>query len=217
MLEANKLSFSYTGAPPYVLESLHMRIRDGEYVSVVGDNGSGKSTLIRLALKFIRPTSGEIVCRARHTGYVPQKKDAGASGFPITVREMLFSYGKLLKLKNRRAALEALEQVGMEAYASELAGNLSGGQYQKVLIARALMGEPELLILDEPSTGIDRESQRDIYAFLKRLNLERGITIVSVEHNLDAAVKNSTSIYHLANGRGHLCTPEQYAREYLTV
>ena len=188
MLEANKLSFSYTGAPPYVLEGLHMRIRDGEYVSVVGDNGSGKSTLIRLA-----------------------------SGFPITVREMLFSYGKLLKLKNRRAALEALGQVGMEAYASELAGNLSGGQYQKVLIARALMGEPELLILDEPSTGIDRESQRDIYAFLKRLNLERGITIVSVEHNLDAAVKNSTSIYHLANGRGHLCTPEQYAREYLTV
>lgn len=215
MLEAHKLYFSYTGLEPYVLKDLHMHIRDGEYVSVVGDNGSGKSTLIRLALKFLKPTSGEIVCRAKRVGYVPQKKDAAGAGFPLTARELLFSYGRLLKLKDKRAALQALEQVGMESYASELVGNLSGGQYQKVLVARALMGEPELLILDEPSTGVDQDSQRDIYAFLKRLNTERGITIVSVEHNLDAAVKNSTYIYHLARGHGHLCSPEQYAREYL--
>jgi zinc transport system ATP-binding protein len=148
-------------------------------------------------------------------GYVPQKKDAQAAGFPITVQEALVSYGKLLKLKGKKAVFESLSQVGMEPYASELIGNLSGGQYQKVLIARALMGEPDLLILDEPSTGIDIDSQRDIYAFLKKLNTERNITVVSVEHNLDAAIRNSTSIFHLSHGRGHLCSPEQYAQEYL--
>jgi zinc transport system ATP-binding protein len=215
VIEASNLYFSYTGTPPYVLENLHMHIQSGEYVSVVGDNGSGKSTLIRLILKFLKPTSGEIVLSARHTGYVPQKKDVNGAGFPITVLEMLVSYGKLLKLKGKQAALESLAQVGMDVYASELIGNLSGGQYQKVLIARALMGEPDLLILDEPSTGIDIDSQRDIYAFLKRLNTERKITVVSVEHNLEAAIRNSTSIYHLSGGRGHLCSPEQYAHEYL--
>lgn len=215
MLEARKLYFSYTGTHPYVLENLRMHIREGEYVSVVGDNGSGKSTLIRLALKFLKPTSGEIACRAQRIGYVPQKKDTTGAGFPITVQEMLTSYGRLLKLKDRRAALVGLAQVGMEGYAAELVGNLSGGQYQKVIIARALMGDPDLLILDEPSTGVDADSQRDIYAFLKKLNTERGITIVSVEHNLDAAVKNSTSIYHIARGMGHFCSPDQYAHEYL--
>jgi len=215
VIDASNLYFSYTGTPPYVLENLHMHIQNGEYVSVVGDNGSGKSTLIRLILKFLKPTSGEIVCRAHYMGYVPQKKDIHGAGFPITVQEALVSYGRLLKLKGKQAALESLAQVGMDLYASELIGNLSGGQYQKVLIARALMGEPDLLILDEPSTGIDIDSQRDIYAFLKALNTERKITVVSVEHNLEAAIRNSTSIYHLSGGRGHLCSPEQYAHEYL--
>lgn len=215
MIEAHGLSFSYTGLPPYVLEDIHLHIRKGAYVSVVGDNGSGKSTLIRLALKFLKPTSGEIICRANRIGYVPQKRDAAGAGFPITVQEMLVSYGRLLKIKDKRLALQSLTQVGMEAFSSSLVGNLSGGQYQKVVIARALMGEPDLLILDEPSTGVDADSQRDIYAFLRKLNTERGITVVSVEHNLDAAVANSTSIYHLSRGRGHFCSPKQYAHEYL--
>lgn len=215
MIQAQKLYFSYTGLSPYVLENLDMHIKNGEYVSVVGDNGSGKSTLMRLALKFLKPTSGEIVCHANRVGYVPQKKDAIAAGFPITVQEMLVSYGRLLKIKDKRVAMESLAQVGMESFSSSLVGNLSGGQYQKVIIARALMGEPDLLILDEPSSGVDVESQREIYTFLKRLNATHGITVVSVEHNLDAAVKNSTSIYHISGGRGHFCSPERYAKEYL--
>ena len=82
-------------------------------------------------------------------------------------------------------------------------------------IARALIGEPDLLILDEPSTGIDIQSQQEIYAYIKKLNTESGLTVVSVEHNLDAAVLNSTDIFHLANGCGHLCTPQKYAAEFL--
>ncbi len=215
MIKAEDLYFSYTDAPPYVLKAISLELQPGEYVSVVGDNGSGKSTLMRLLLKFLKPTSGSITTKAARIGYVPQKNDFSNSSFPITVSEVLNSYRRLLKLKERDIITEKLAQVGMTDYKDVLMGNLSGGQTQKILIARALMGSPELLILDEPSTGVDRNSQNEIYAFLKKINQENGITIVSVEHNLDAAISNSTLIYHLKDGQGHLCTPQQYKDEFL--
>ncbi len=215
MIKAEKLFFSYTGSPPYVLGCIDLEIHDGEYVSVVGENGSGKTTLMRLILKFMKPTGGSIVSRARRIGYLPQRSDFSNSNFPITVYEALNSYRRLLKIKNKDVIAENLEQVGMSGFAGALMGTLSGGQSQKILIARALMGNPDLLILDEPSTGVDVGSQKEIYGFLKRINKEKGITIVSVEHNLDAAISNSTLIYHLTGGRGHLCTPRQYADEFL--
>jgi len=214
MICAQKLYFSYTGAPPFVLGGIDLDVQRGEYVSVVGDNGSGKTTLMRLALKMLKPNSGSIATSATQVGYVPQRAGADA-GFPITVFEMLNSYRKLLKIKDKGAIDAALSLVGMQDFRNALTKTLSGGQSQKTLIARALMGEPDLLVLDEPSTGIDPGSQEDIYAILRRLNKENGITIVSVEHNLTAAVSNSTLIYHLSNGRGHICTPRQYADEFL--
>ncbi len=215
MIKAENLLFSYTDLPPYVLNGINLEIRDGEYVSVVGENGSGKSTLMRLILNFIKPTGGSIVSQARRIGYVPQKNDFSNSSFPITVYEALNSYRRLLKIKDKSVITENLEKVGMSNFMGSLMGNLSGGQGQKILIARALMGSPDLLILDEPSTGVDINSQKEIYSFLKKINKENGITIVSVEHNLDAAISNSTLIYHLLGGHGHLCTPEQYVEEYL--
>ena len=215
MIQVKNLSFSYTGSPPYVLNGIDLEIRRGEYVSVVGENGCGKSTLMRLILNFLKPTAGTIVCRARRIGYVPQKSDFSNSGFPITVWEMLNSYRRLLRLDGRDIPAKSLERVGMSGFSHALMGTLSGGQTQKVLIARALIGDPDLLILDEPSTGVDLESQRDIYGFLKKISRENRITIVSVEHNLEAAVSNSTLIYHLVSGKGHLCSPRQYAGEYL--
>ncbi len=215
MIKAENLSFSYTGAAPFVLKGIDLNIRQGEYVSVVGENGCGKSTLMRLILKFIKPTEGTIISEARRIGYVPQKNDFSNSNFPITVYEMLNSYRKLLKIKNKDILMENLEKVGMSGFSGALMGTLSGGQTQKILIARALIGDPDLLILDEPSTGVDIGSQKEIYGFLREMNRENQITIVSVEHNLDAAVSNSTLIYHLVNGQGHLCSPKQYADEYL--
>lgn len=215
MIKTENLYFSYTGSSPYVLDAINLEIGDGEYVSIVGENGSGKSTLIRLILKFIKPTSGNIVSLAKRVGYVPQKNDFSNSNFPITVYEALNSYRSLLKIKDKGVIAENLEQVGMSGFSNALMGTLSGGQNQKILIARALMGNPDLLILDEPSTGVDNSSQKEVYGFLKKINKENGITIVSVEHNLDAAISNSTLIYHLAGGRGHLCTPGQYADEFL--
>jgi len=215
MIQAENLYFSYTGTKPYVLEGLNLTIRDGEYVSVVGENGCGKSTLIRLILKFLKPTRGSIVTTAARIGYVPQRSDSSGSGFPITVWEMLNSYRHLLHLRDRSVLEKSLELVGLTDAEDALMDTLSGGQNQKVHIARALMGRPELLILDEPSTGVDPESQREIYGLLKRLNTDQGITIVSVEHNLDAAIANSTQIYHLSGGHGHICTPQKYVEEYL--
>lgn len=215
MVNADNLFFSYSGSKPYILNGINLKIHNGEYVSVLGANGSGKSTLIRLMLKFLKPTAGSITTQAKRIGYVPQRNDFSNSGFPITVYEALNSYGRLLKVKNKDIIGEVLEQVGMSDSESSLMGTLSGGQSQKILIARSLIGAPDLLILDEPSTGVDINSQGEIYGFLKKLNMERGITIVSVEHNLDAAVSNSTLIYHLIDGQGHLCTPQQYADEFL--
>jgi zinc transport system ATP-binding protein len=215
MIEIENLFFSYTGMKDYILDGINLKIRDGEYVSVLGENGSGKSTLIRLLLKFIKPTVGRIHLNAQLIGYVPQKNDFLNSGFPITVFEMLNSYRRLLRIKSSTVVFQNLELVGMTSFKNALIGTLSGGQTQKILIARALLGNPDLLILDEPSTGVDAGSQKEIYGFLKKANQENGITIVSVEHNLDAAITNSTLIYHLLGGHGHLCTPQKYVAEYI--
>jgi zinc transport system ATP-binding protein len=215
MISAKGLYFSYTGAAPYILNGIDFDILAGEYISVVGDNGSGKTTLMRLILKMIRACSGSIESRAKMTGYVPQRNNGAESGFPITVHEMLNSYRKLLKVKDKNVVSENLKLVGMDGFESALTKNLSGGQSQKTLIARALMGAPDLLVLDEPSTGIDAASRQDIYRILRDINRNKGITIISVEHNLQAAVSNSTRIYHLAGGHGHICTPAQYTAEYM--
>jgi len=215
MIVAENLTYSYTGSPPNVLKSICLEICTGEYVSIVGDNGCGKTTLIRLMLKLLRPTSGTIISKAKRVGYVPQKNDFSNAQFPITVFEMMNSYRRLLKIKDKDVIVQNLEQVGMTGFKNYLMGSLSGGQSQKILIARALLGSPDLLILDEPSTGVDVSSQSEIYRIIKRLNQDKGMTIVSVEHNLDAAISNSTQIYHMVDGNGHLCSPAQYAEEYL--
>lgn len=217
MIQAENLSFSYTGQRPYILDGINLDIKAGEYVSVVGENGCGKSTLMKLFLKFLKPTNGSIFLEAKRIGFVPQKNDFLNFAFPITVFEMLNSYRKILKVSNRDVISQSLGFVGLSDFPDSLVGTLSGGQHQKALIARALLGNPELLILDEPSTGVDLESQKEIYSLLKRLNVETGVTIISVEHNLDAAVSNSTLIYHLTGGQGHFCSPQKFAAEYLNA
>ena len=212
MLSVQNLSFRYDAYSKYVLEDISFEVKRGEYVSIVGENGSGKSTLVRLLLGLLKPTTGEVQQRASSIGYVPQKK-INLTHFPLTVFELLDSYRRVLKLKDRNTVYNMLEEVGLLGFEKKLAGELSGGQLQKLYIARALINKPELLILDEPSTGIDVKGQREIYTILKRLNQDSKITIVSVDHNLDAAVANSTVIFHIANGKGHFCNPKKYAVE----
>lgn len=214
MITITDLNFSYTGKKPYLLSEINLNVPKGAYISIVGNNGCGKSTLLRLILKFMLPTHGSIRINASRIGYVPQKKDTD-SAFPITVKEVIHSYGRILHLHSIDVR-SILSVTGMESQAEELVGNLSGGQYQRMLIARALMGNPDLLILDEPSTGVDVSSQKEIYAVLHRLNAEQKLTILAVEHNLYAAARYSSMLYHIANGHGHLCTPQHYLDEYMT-
>lgn len=215
MLSVQDLSFRYGPGDPFVLDRVSLSVSRGDYVSIVGENGSGKSTLVRLMLGLLKPTSGSVLRSPGSIGYVPQKKDMLGSQFPITVREALDSYRSILGLKDRRCVAESLDRVRMGAHRDALVGTLSGGEAQRVFIARALIGSPGLIVLDEPSSGVDLRSQGEIYSVIRDLNRDGGITVVSVEHNLDAAIANSTLIYHLAAGRGHMCDPEAYAAEYL--
>lgn len=214
MIRIQDISFKYSVGKKILFENLCLTVKKGAYISIVGENGTGKSTLIKLILALLQPDMGTITCRACSVGYVPQKKVSIAE-FPITVYETLNAYRALRKQHDKHIINRLLSDVKLLEYKHALVGTLSGGQLQKMYIVRALIGAPDLLILDEPSTGIDMQSQKEIYSFIKGLNTKHGLTVISVEHNLDAAVLNSTDIFHIANGCGHLCNPQQYAAEFL--
>lgn len=210
MLVINNLSFSYNGDSSLILKDINFKAERGDYISILGDNGSGKSTLLKLILNFLKPNKGTVIINSDKIGYVPQRFESFNSGFPITVQEVLNIHRKALRIKDAKVIDEVLSTVNMMNFKKHLIGQLSGGQRQKIFIARALMGRPELVILDEPSTGIDVESQRDIYDILKHLNKHHKITIISVEHNLQAAYKNSNKIFYMSNGRGKLSSSQEF-------
>lgn len=214
MIKLDSISFKYDGRANFVFQDISFSVNAGEYVSIVGENGCGKSTLVKLMLGLLKPASGSIIKNTKRIGYVPQKKEM-LTNFPITVFELLDSYRRILKVKDKACINTVLKEAGLKDFVRNRAGDLSGGQLQKLYIARALIGNPELIVLDEPSTGIDFKGQKEIYALLKKLNTENKITIISVDHNLDAAVLNSSLIFHIAEGKGHLCSPQQYTSEFL--
>ena len=216
MIEIQDLTFIYPNQSEPTLHHLNMSVPDGAYISIMGANGCGKSTLLRIILGFLKPTTGTVSIKAKQVRYVSQKNDYAHAGFPITVGEILDSYRKLLSIKDAHEVDRVLALTDMTFAKGKLIGELSGGQAQRVAISRALIGHPDLIILDEPSTGIDRQNQEYMYDLLKKLNTEDNITILSVEHNLEAALRNSTSIYHIHQHHGHLCTPDHYVQEFLS-
>lgn len=215
MIYINNLFFSYNPAPPYLINNINLHIGTGEYVSIVGENGSAKSTLLKLILGLLKPTAGEIKLNTKTIGYVPQRMESYNAEFPITVQEMLRCHLKVLKLSDKKLINESLKKVNMLSFKNSLIGNLSGGQQQKIFIARAIMTSPKLIILDEPSTGIDIKSQKEIYKILKELNRDSNITILSVEHNLKAALENSTHIYRMEKGEGTLFNVKDYVNNFV--
>ncbi|MBU3213903.1 metal ABC transporter ATP-binding protein [Clostridium estertheticum] len=210
MINIKNLCFTYTNSKPHILDNINLKIEKGSYVSILGENGSAKSTLLKLILNLLKPNSGQIIIDTSRIAYVAQKVENFNAQFPITVYEMLNCHRKVLKLKDKSLISKSLKAVGMEDHTHTLIGNLSGGQQQKIFIARSLIGNPELLILDEPSTGIDIQSMEDIYGIIKDLNTNLGITVVSVEHNLKAALDNSTDIFEMSNRSGILYTINDY-------
>ena len=213
MITIDKLYFSYTGKPPYIIEDLSLNIPKGAYISILGENGSSKTTLIKLILGVLKPIKGKITIDTNKIGYLPQKLEDFNSQFPLSVKELLSMHMKAKGLKDKDLIDKSLQLVNMDNYKNNLIGNLSGGQQQKIFISRALMGEPDLIIIDEPSTGVDVNSQKEIYNVIKELNLYKGVTVVSVEHNLSAALKYSTDILDLSSSHG-LIKVKDYLKKF---
>lgn len=215
MLKIEHLFFSYSNQTN-LLNDINFTAQKGTYISIIGSNGSGKSTLVKLILGLLKPSAGVINNSFINTAYVPQRFGQLNVNFPITVKEVFSCYRKSCKRVIDSKAFDAiLSLLQLDKLQKHLIGQLSGGQCQKVFIARALLSKPDLLILDEPSNGIDMQSQKDIYSFLAELNQNKKLTIICVEHNLQAALKNSTAFYHIENGSGHVCLPKQYVKEHI--
>ena len=186
---------------------LNLEIYPGDYLCVVGENGSGKSTLIKGMLGLLKPTGGSLSVadelKRGGIGYLPQQT-AAQKDFPATVQEVVLS-GTLSRRGNRpfysraerKLAAHNLERLGIEHLKQKCSRELSGGQQQRVLIARALCATEQLLILDEPITGLDPSAIQDFYHLIKKLNKEDGITIIMVSHDIGNVISQANKILHL--------------------
>src|SRR5256885_951582 len=184
------------------LKDISLEVSEGEFVGVIGPNGSGKTTLCRAVLGLMRPLEGslqifdcaceELRCHHRaRIGYLPQKGRLDQN-FPITVLEtvMMGRYGVLGLFRrparqDQEIALQALANVGMQDHCDTALGHLSGGQQQRVLIARALAQQPQVLLLDEPTTGIDITTQHSVLDLIRRLHQDFGLTVLLVTHDIN--------------------------------
>lgn len=210
-MELQNIDFSYEPKEGLLIRNLSMKVCKGMFLTVVGENGSAKSTLIKLMLNILKPQKGNIKNEFKTTGYVPQKKSIYNSSFPITVYEMMKIHAKTSNNTNRDID-EVLKLVSMEKFKGRLFGSLSGGQMQRVLIARAVLSNPDLLILDEPLTGIDTKSQVELKEILRKLH-DSGVTIVAIEHDIAFALHNSTHIMTMKEGQGKLYTSSDYRKK----
>lgn len=212
MISIKNMSFSYEKINDTILKNMNLEIPNGIYLSILGENGSCKTTLIKLILGLLTPDQGTISVDTKKVSYLPQHIDNYNSAFPISVYEILKAHAKSLHLDVNSSICKVLKEVNMEDFKHSLIGNLSGGQQQRIFIARAIMGDPELLILDEPSTGVDQKNIKDIYSIFHQLNLNN-TTIISVEHNVDIALEYSTHILKIKEGRITLETAKEFEKQ----
>lgn len=210
LVEVKDLSFNFGSTE--VLSKITFSINKGDFVGLIGPNGSGKTTLIKLLLGLHKPLNGMI--KINNTtidnfsdwskiGYVPQKATNFSDTFPATVEEVVLTgclsqknFPKKYSSKDRELVLEFLKKVQMQDHIKNRIGELSGGQQQRVLIARALVTKPEILILDEPTTGVDQETQSNFYNLLGELNKE-GISILLISHDLGRITRYVTKVASL--------------------
>ena len=171
-----------------MIDDVSMCLHSGEFVGLIGPNGAGKTTLLRVMLGLMKPHKGEVRREATRIGYIPQRGSVGTQQVPVSTLEVV-----RMGAPSASLALAALDRLELSTHASKRYDELSGGQQQRVLIAKALAGSPELLVLDEPTTGIDDASQRDFFRVLEGLSAS-GITIVMVSHDIEAVVKQVSRV-----------------------
>ncbi|MCI8508600.1 MAG: metal ABC transporter ATP-binding protein [Lachnospiraceae bacterium] len=209
MITVKDMAFGY--GKDNILTNVNFIVKKQEYVGIIGANGAGKSTLMKLILGQLTPDKGEVVVAAKAVGYVPQVGFHTVSNFPANVEEIVLTglhkdigMFHFPQKAHKQKVIDVLELVGMREYKKKMLSELSGGQQQRVLIARALVGGPDLLVLDEPLTGIDKEAGETLYMILDKLNKEFGMTIVMVTHNMEQVARFTNRFYHVSNGSVHL-------------
>jgi len=206
LLEFKDVYLGYRGE--VILPSVNLLIEEGDFLGIVGPNGAGKTTLLRAIAGVLKPMRGQVVLYkpSLSIGYVPQRSLLDEV-YPLTALEITLmglyrKVGVLRRVKGyEEKAREALRIVGLEGMEKKLYRELSGGQKQKVLLARALVSEPEVLLLDEPITDLDVASQKAMMDFLSNLNKEKGITILLVSHLLDVVAERADKIVMLGDGK----------------
>lgn len=207
ILKVENLYFDYSDTS--VLRDVNFTLHKGDFLGIIGANGAGKSTLIKIILKLLPYNKGKITLfgedlskfRDNHKiGYVAQKANSFNSDFPATVKEVvmanLYSQKGLFRRYNKsdyEKMRNALKKVGMEEYENKLIGKLSGGQQQRIFIARALISEPELLLMDEPTVGVDAKSAKQIMSILEELN-QKGMTVIMTNHDTPELVSISSKL-----------------------
>ena len=200
IVSVENLSFGYGSS--LSIENISFNVSEGDFLGIIGPNGAGKTTLFRCILGVLGNYAGSIRLFGqdiksnkgllKRVGYIPQKRTIEQE-FPVTVQEAV-SFGLIGLRNSSNTVLSAITDVGLDELKNKRIGDLSGGQLQRVLIAKALVSNPDLLILDEPTTAIDKESEKKFYSILTELNEERKKTIILSSHDLDAIKKLSNKV-----------------------
>jgi zinc transport system ATP-binding protein len=213
IVSAQGLSFQYNSTE--ILADVSFSLTTGDYVGIVGPNGSGKTTLIKVILGFLEPSRGKVSLfgyrpsdfPAWHkVGYLPQKLNSFNPHFPATVKEIVAlgllsrkGFPKRISRSDDAAIDSALSLMDISPIKNELIGELSGGQQQRALIAKALVSEPELLILDEPTTALDPEAREKFFSTLQSLNERKKVTMVIITHDIGTIGKYASRLLYLDN------------------
>ncbi|HEX6593406.1 MAG TPA: metal ABC transporter ATP-binding protein [Bacillota bacterium] len=208
IVSLKNIHYTYEKKP--VLQQVNLEIKRGMFMGLVGPNGGGKTTLIKIILGLIKPDYGTVELFQQpieqfkdwhRIGFVSQKSNTFNKGFPATVYEVVamgltakIGYFKFLKRQHKGKIVEAIDQVGMSDYIHQNIGHLSGGQQQRIFIARALVSDPDVLIFDEPTVGIDVENVRRLYDLLGTLNKDKNITLLLVTHDTGTITKHASHI-----------------------
>jgi zinc transport system ATP-binding protein len=215
IIEIKNVNFTYERQR--VLEDINMTIEQGSFVGLVGPNGSGKTTLLKCLLGLLKPQQGEIKLFGQpiqkfknwhEIGFVSQKANSFNTGFPASVYEVVSSgltsklgLFKFMSQQDRQNVVQAIDAVGLNKFSKRNIGELSGGQQQRAFIARAIVSNPKLLILDEPTVGVDTQTVQNFYEMLMHLNRDLGITLILVTHDVGTI---TDKVSHVACINKHL-------------
>ncbi|MDO5713309.1 MAG: ABC transporter ATP-binding protein [Tissierellia bacterium] len=215
-IDIKDMDFGYN--EDLVLHDCNLKIKEGGFVLILGGNGSGKSTLLKVMLGELKPRRGEVnilgkpietYTSYKEIGYVPQINVVNSIAFPITCLELVtlnlyedFGWLKIPNKKHYEKAKAVLREMGMEKYIYRPVNELSGGLQQRAMICRALINNPKLLILDEPTAGVDKDNKEHFIRTLRDLNQNRGITVVMVTHELKEieSIAEVSETYRIEDG-----------------